>query len=552
MHDTFEQIKVYFRDFWENRWLALSIAAILSIVGWAMVITAPNRYEVASSVYVDTRSMLKPLLKGLAVESDVTQSTANVMKRTLLSRPNLEEIVRKTGLDARIETPEAYEKLMEMLLEKILITGGREFDNVFTISFEHRDPNMAKNVVQTVLNLFIEKVVGANRLDTDVSKRFLDDKLKEYELRLLEAEERLEKYKKEHPGVLITDDRTYFNRLEQAKNQLQSTQLQLQESKFRREAIRKQLDSTPAFTGGGRQTIGGVAGISVIDQRILEAQAEVESLSLRYQEIHPDVRAAKRNLQSLLDQKASGVTGGVTGGSAATEIVTPSVANPAYQNLKLALAEADATVAGLEVRVADYEKNLTKLEAEADTLPVIEAELARLDRDYSVNKRAYEELLERRESADISEGVINADKLQFEILDPPRVPLTPTGPNRLKWVTMVFFLALGAGIGTALLLSQLRPKIYNRHSLKELTTLPVLGSVSKLNSVGNHLAKGASHISYSLASGVLLLTFAALVLSYLMNADYLKEYVGFNYTKHVQEQIGDDVIAPVKDVLDQM
>jgi polysaccharide chain length determinant protein (PEP-CTERM system associated) len=552
MQDTIEQIKLYFRDFWENRWLALSIAAILSVIGWSMVVTAPNRYEVSTNVYVDTRSMLRPLLKGIAVESDVTQSTAKVMKRTLLSRPNLETVAKKTGLDAKIETPEAYEKLMEMLVEKVLITGGLDFDNVYTISFEHRDPVMAKNVVQTLLNLFIEKVVGASRLDTDVTKRFLDDKLQEYVTRLTQAEERLKQFKKEHPGVLITDDRTYFNRLETMRTQLQTAKLELQESEFRRDALSKQLSSTPSVTGGSRRTVGGVVGLTVIDQRILEAQANLESMQLKFTDLHPDVMAAKRTLSQLQEQKRNGFTGGTLGGTAGTEIVNPAVANPAYQNLKLALAEEEAKTAALKARVQEYQKRLIEQEADADTLPEIEAELARLDRDYLVNKREYEDLLERRESADISEGMINADKLQFEILDPPRVPLSPTGPNRLKWVTMVFFLALGAGVGASILLSQIRPKIYNRQSLKDLTTLPILGTVSKLNSVGNHLAKGASHISYSLASGALLLGYAALVLSYIMNADYLKEYVGFNYAQHVEEQIGDEVLAPVKDVLDQM
>ena len=552
MQETIEQIKHLLRSFWENRWLALTAAVLLSVIGWVAVIVAPDRYEVTTRVYVDTRSMLKPLLKGLAVESNVTESTAEIMKRTLLARPHLELAARKSGLDVKVTNPKSYEKMIKTLSEKILISGGREVNNVYTLSYTHRDPIMAKQVVQSFLDLFIEKVIGANRLDTDVTKKFLDETIAEYKIKLISAEERLKEFKKEHPGVLITDERTYFTRLEAMKTQLQTARLDLQEQEHRRSALSKQLKTTPSYTGGGGGR-RGVAGQNPIDLSILQAQAELAGLMLKYSDKHPDVSSAKRRLGQLQAQKAAGVTGAVDGANNGAVVIAPvaAIANPAYQTLKLAYGEADAMVAALTTRVAEYQKRLAEMEARADTLPDIEARLSNLDRDYVVNKREYEELLKRRGSANISEGANNADELQFEIIDPPRVPLTPTGPNRIKWITMVFLLALGAGAGGSILLSMIRPKIYDKQSVKQLTTLPVLGSVSQLNSVGSHLAKGAGNISYSLASGVLLLVYAALMMAYLFNVDFVKDYAGFN-VEQMEEQLGDGVINPIKDALEEI
>ena len=551
MQETIEQIKHLLRSFWENRWLALTAAVLLSVIGWVAVIVAPDRYEVTTRVYVDTRSMLKPLLKGLAVESNVTESTAEIMKRTLLARPHLELAARKSGLDDKVTNPKSYEKMIQTLSEKILISGGREVNNVYTLSYTHRDPIMAKQVVQSFLDLFIEKVIGANRLDTDVTKKFLDETIAEYKVKLISAEERLKEFKKEHPGVLITDERTYFTRLEAMKTQLQTARLDLQEQEHRRSALSKQLKTTPSYTGGGGGR-RGAAGQNPIDLSILQAQAELAGLMLKYSDKHPDVSSAKRRLAQLQAQKAAGVTGAVDGANNGAVVIAPvAIANPAYQTLKLAYGEADAMVAALTTRVAEYQKRLTEMEASADTLPDIEAKLSNLDRDYVVNKREYEELLKRRGSANISEGANNADELQFEIIDPPRVPLTPTGPNRIKWITMVFLLALGVGAGGSILLSMIRPKIYDKQSVKQLTTLPVLGSVSQLNSVGSHLAKGAGNISYSLASGVLLLVYAALMMAYLFNVDFVKDYAGFN-VEQMEEQLGDGVINPIKDALEEI
>jgi len=554
MQETIDQLKYLFRNFWEYKWLALATAALLSILGWAAVVIAPDKYEVSTRVYVDTRSMLKPILKGMTVESAVTESAAENMKGILLARPNLEIIARKTGLDTGIESSAAYEKMIMALTEKVMISGGREYNNVYTIMYTNRDPIMAKNVVQSLLDMFVERVIGANRLDTDVTKKFLDEKISEYEIRLSGAEERLKEFKKENPGVLINDDRTYFTRLEAMRTQLQTARLDLQEQEHRRIALSKQLKTTPSHSrsGGGIISGGGAVTQNPIDLSIMEAQAQISGLMLKYSNSHPDVVSAKRKLQQLQVQKSAGVTGAVAGADNSVLRSAPiSIANPAYQTLKLAYGEADAMVAALNTRVEEYTKRLVEMEADADTLPDIEARLARLDRDYEVNKREYEELLKRREFAVLTEGANNADELQFEVIDPPRVPLTPAGPNRLKWITMVLLVGLGGGVGLSMFLSMLRPKIYNKKSVKQITTLPILGSVSQLNSVGNHLAKGAGNISYALASGALFVAYGVLAGLYLFNSDLVRDYAGFG-AEQVQEQLEGGLISPIKTALEEI
>ena len=552
MQETMDQLKHFFRNFWDKRWHALAAAVLLSLIGWISVIVLPDRYEVATRVYVDTRSMLKPLLKGIAVDSTVTESTAEIMQRTLLARPNLEIVARKTGLDTLIDSPESYEKMINHLSEAIFIDGGRDLNNIYMISYTSSDPVKAKNVTQALLDIFIEKVIGANRLDTDEAKKFLNKKIEEYEVKLIKAEETLKEFKKENPGVLVDSERTYFTRLETMKTQLQTARLDLQEQEHRRAALSQQLKSTPSYTtrgGGGRR---GGATQNPIDLGIQQAQANLEVLSLKFTDAHPDVMSAKRRLQQLEAQRAAGVTGvAVATGDTGFVPAPVSVANPAYQTLRLAHGEAEARVAALKTRVTEYQKRLVELEANVDTLPDIEARVTRLNRDYVVIKTEYEELLKRREHADISEGANNVDELKLKVIDPPRVPLVPVGPNRLKLITLVFLLSLGASVGGSIFFSLMRPKIYNKQSIKELTTLPVLGNVTQLNSVSEHLAKGAGNITYSLASGVLLLVYAALMLAYLFDVSYLRDYAGFSVDQ-VEEQIGNEVINPIKGALEKI
>ncbi len=107
------------------------------------------------------------------------------------------------------------------------------------------------------------------------------------------------------------------------------------------------------------------------------------------------------------------------------------------------------------------------------------AVIKRLDRDYGLNKQQYDELQKRRESARLSQEVDQqADDVKLKVIDPPRIPILPIGPNRVQMMSIVLLAALGAGIGLAFLLSQINPRFYSPDELKEVTQLPILGTVS--------------------------------------------------------------------------
>jgi capsular polysaccharide biosynthesis protein len=111
--------------------------------------------------------------------------------------------------------------------------------------------------------------------------------------------------------------------------------------------------------------------------------------------------------------------------------------------------------------------------------PEVEAELSQLNRDYQVNKENYAKLVERREAARLSGDLSSAsDMMTIRVIDPPSAPLVPVGPNRARLYSLVFAGALLAGLGAALLLSQIRPTFISQRSLREMTGLPILGGIS--------------------------------------------------------------------------
>jgi hypothetical protein len=114
-----------------------------------------------------------------------------------------------------------------------------------------------------------------------------------------------------------------------------------------------------------------------------------------------------------------------------------------------------------------------------NAIPEVEAELQRLNRDYEVNKQQYDTLLQRLESARISEQAEqNTESVKFRVLEPPTLPVKPSGPFRPALDSLVFLSALAAGLGLALLFAQLHPTFSTRDLLEKVTGVPVIGSVT--------------------------------------------------------------------------
>ena len=486
MNEQIQLARRYVRMVWPYRWAALGLSTAVCLSGWFFALAQPNIFEVKAKIFVDTRSMLKPLLQGLAVDSQSLASSASLMKRTLMTRPNLEDVARKADLDLKSKGDQEFEAVVTGLAEKVKLEGTSQ-DNIYEIGFTDPDPQQAKRVVDELLNSFLESALGSNRKDTAVTQKFLDEQIAEYEKRLLAAEQRLKEFKQKNVGHMPDEGSSYFKNLQLVRSSLQKAEMELQEAQNRSSTLRHQLEGDEPVIGimSDSQSLLNPLS-SPYDARITKLQDQLDQLLLQFTDKHPDVTAIREQIAELearrdkdlkklaaeqaVDAGSSGVTPGPAGGGGESNV---------FQEIKLAMAEADAEVAGLSARVGAYKKQIEELERAVDTIPEIEAELKRLDRDYGLNKQQYDELLRRRESARLSQEVDQqADDVKLKVIDPPRVPILPIGPNRIQIMSVVLIAALGSGVGLAFLLSQINPRFYSSDELKEITQLPILGTVS--------------------------------------------------------------------------
>jgi polysaccharide chain length determinant protein (PEP-CTERM system associated) len=402
------------------------------------------------------------------------------MTQKLLSRPILEKVARKTDLDIEAATPEQMNALIKELKSSIQFKGTKKQD-FYTISATHRDPERAKSIVQALLTIFIEDTLGNTRQDTDVAEKFLMEQIKEYETRLTEAENRIKNFKQENLGKMPTQEGGYFNQLQAAQSQLEDAQLQLREAQNLRDELKRQLRGEEPVFGfsGGSTAPEQVNGQHPLDEQIRQLRSQIDELLLVYTDKHPSVIARKEKLAELESQRDKDLQN-----APAPKSSTPSnpqlETNPVYQQLKISLGQAEAQVSSLTVRAQEYENRVNELRKRVNTVPEIEAKLKSLNRDYELNKKNYDTLVARLESVKLSEEVEQTgDDVKFETIDPPRVPANPDGPNRLLFNSVALLGGLAVGLGLAFLLSQIRPAIYDRRTLKSVAGFPVFGVVSR-------------------------------------------------------------------------
>lgn len=489
---------------WRYRWQALAIAWVLAVAGWAWVLLLPNQYDATARVYVDTETVLKPLLRDLTVNTD-TLSDVALVTEALLSQPQLKAVALETGLESRATTPEQLERLVAGLKQTISIQKMPKQD-IFNISYRDSNPEMARNVVQVLLTSFMENSLSKNRRSSVNAQQFLAQQIKLYEQRLEEAESRLAEFKKQNVGLMPGEGGDYFARLATAEAALKQTQSQVSELQQRRNELLRQVEGEEPVIGMSGATMGA-SGTSV-DGAITDLETQLSDLRVKFTDKHPDVVRVTQTLEDMYKVRESERQKARSQGPASNPLET----NPVYQQMRVSLSSTEVELASLRSQLGQRAQAVSSLRKSVDTIPEVEAQLNRLNRDYNVVKAQYDALVQRLESARLSEEV-QADKEQvtFDVIEPPRLPLFPTAPNRILLYSAVLAASLLAGIAAAFFLNQHSPVFYSGRKLRAATGLPIFGyvSVARAQPMGRRDAMFAAIASGLLVAFLLLMVVGA-------------------------------------------
>ena len=508
MDEILRQFVITLRGMWRYRWFGLAASWIVATVGIVVIIMIPDRYEAATRIYVNTASILKPLMSGLTVLQNDDQQIA-MLSKAMVSRPNVEKLVQSAGLDSSVKSKADYEGLVDQVIKNLKIEGGGR-DNIYVLTYRDTRPERATRVVQQFSSMFIESGYGGKSSDTDAAKKFIDEQIASYEKKLQDAENRLKEFKLRSLGMGTGEGKDYFGRLAETSSLLERSQLDLREAENTRDAFRRGLanEEPSSVAGTPLPTVSG-AMVADVEARIDAQRRNLDVLLQKYTDNHPDVVGAKRVIRELEEQRAQLMVARRREGTSSAPVAYTGGAR-ASEQLKVSLAQAEANVASLRARVTEYSSRYAKLKASASLVPQLEAEATQLNRDYEINKKNYDSLVGRRESANISGEMQSVSGVaDFRMIDPPRVSPGPVFPNRRVLFPLALLAALAAGFAVAFIAFEVRPAFYDGRALAEATGLPILGTVSLIVDDKRKRAARSSTTKFLAGVGLLIGAYAA-------------------------------------------
>ncbi len=483
-----------------RRWLALAAMAAVALLSAIAIALLHDRYQATARVYVDTQTVLKPLMQSLTFQPDIDQQVS-MLARTLISRPNVEKLVADPALQLEGATPAAHEHIVTGLMNDIKIVPSGA-GNLYDISYRGTSPERARRLVEATVGLFVDSGAGDKKRDSQEAGRFIDQQIQIYEGKLVDTENRLKDFKVRNFGVTGVSNQDYFARVSALTEEVSKLRVDLNAAEQSRDSYRRELSAeNPQLPLEFAGSLGGgdVDGTA----RIEEQRKVLDDLLRRYTDEHPDVVNARRVLAQLeadAQRKKREQLELVRSGRADS-----AATSPVYQKLRISMAESEAQVASLRSQLTAKQALLDQVRADAGRQPQAEAELVQLNRDYDIIRKNYDQMVARRESAALGVKLDESSQLaEFRVVEPPRVLPSPVFPSRLQLALIAVVLSLAAGLGAAIAADMIWPTYDDKESLRRHSGRPVLGSLSMLMTASALARRRTEVLRFALAFGLLL------------------------------------------------
>jgi len=454
----YDEIKVALHAIWTRRWIALAVAWVVAMLGWLMVSQIPNSYESRARVFVQMQNALPD---GVGVDTVQQQKDVDTVRQTLVSAVNLEKVVRGTDLAKTVSSDADVAGRVAWLQKAITITADQ--DNLFEVTATAGSPKIASQVVQKLIDIFVEQNLAGDRDQTTQSLRFLDAQIDQRQKQLQDADAKRTQFENQFLGNLPGTG-SLTDRMGTARSQMAQIDSDLAAAQSGLSALNGQMAGTPASMPGAASAGPARARLAAIQGQLADARAKGDT------ENHPDVIALKSQLAAA--QSAAAHEPISAGGGAS---------NPLYLSLKSMQADKAATVAALTMQKQQLQGTIDQITSKLSGDPAATAQQSQIENDYQVLKDQYSKLLADREALRVrSQAQTQTDAVKFNVVDPPTAPRVPTAPNRPMLLTGVLFAAIFAGIGAAFALGQLRTTFATAGRLERITGMPVIGSIGEV------------------------------------------------------------------------
>jgi polysaccharide biosynthesis transport protein len=472
--------------------LILSLCIMTAV--FALSYLLPRKYESTSTVFIE-KNVISELVKGITVTPSM-EDTINVLTYAITSRSLLTKVIDSMDLNISKSDKDTEALIKDLQLKTKVKVKDK---NLFTISFTHSNPKVARDFVNTLVRLYIEENISSKRGESYNATQFLTEQIGTFNEKLDKAENEVNAYKRDKGGVIALDEGKLFQEIGVAQQKLYDLQLRRRQLEGMRQSTRKANDP--------------------LEAKLAALQKRLADLRVQYTDGYPEVVTVKGDIETVKEQMQSRKSGEY-------QAIDPQE-----------LAKIESEIGAIKVTEEGLKRYISTNKSLLQSIPSAKAGLERLELEKQNQKKIYDQLFARQGQSEVSKQMEVQDKsTTFRVVDPAVLPVKPASPDRLKIMLLGIFGSLAASFGILTLLEQMDPSVKEVGSVKGLG-VPLLAIVPKMEHPADTARQRRRFFRIAAAATLyflLMLCFPAMELMQLPYMDKILDRVNINLPGSLQ------------------
>ncbi|MGF1938667.1 MAG: GumC family protein [Nostoc sp. ChiQUE02] len=401
---------------------------------------------------------------------DDKSNPLNTEAEVIRSVPVVKNTINRLNLKDNKKVHLTTKEFLQMLTVKE-VKGA----DVLSISYKDKNPQIAAQVVNTLIDVYLEYNISAHRNQAATARKFIEKQLPNAELVVRQAEAELAGFKEKHKIVSLQEEATKaLEVITVLQQQISEAQSRFADAEAQTQGIRKQLgmNSQQAVV---MTSLSQTSGVQDILKEIQQLESQLAARRTVLQDNHPQIIDLVYKLQSLnglLQQRIQNVVG-----TNSSQLNSNFQLGELQQQLSARLVELESNRLGLASQITTLSGLQAAYKQRLNNLPRLEQQQRQFERKVQAAQSTYSLLLQKLQESRIAENqnlgnasMISEAEIPEESISSPMFLYLSTG-----------LLASFAALATVYLLEKVDKSIKNVEQAKELLNFTLLGIIPDLN-----------------------------------------------------------------------
>lgn len=504
------------------------VAAVVVLIGVAVAYRSTPMYTSRGVLLAELPAVSEDAVRRM-VQTRPAERVGIITQR-VLTNDNLQEIIDEHGLYPELEGMPAEQRALfrrtdhlklsaedPAILENLLGTTRPEGALAFSVGFVDASPQVARDVANDLVALYLEENREARREQAAETIRFLTQEARRLDGEIAKREMEVAEFRTKNAGALPELAESNRQLLDRTGRDLDAVEAEIRTLRGRQDILSSELALLPK-----NMTYTNEQGQPVLssEERVKVLQREYLNLISVYSAEHPNVKAKRRELEALaqsvgvpafdratleselqarMDElaKARDVYGPAhpdvvrleraveesrkalrTAPTTTRARVQTAPDNPAYIQREAMLRDLQNELAAAFKRRDDLRDRYDDLSQRLNVTPEVEREASALTRGLEQLREQYNATQAQINGAQIALNLEqDPNSERFTILEQPTMASEPSSPNRFAVLILTLAIAVALGAVVVAVVERSDQAVRNAQDVVEHLEIPPLVAI---------------------------------------------------------------------------